>query len=751
MPVTVVVGAQWGDEGKAKVIDLLAKEHTYVVRYQGGHNAGHTVVVAGERYALQLVPSGILYDHVVPVIGNGVVVDLPTLFGEIDALEARGISCRRLQVSSRAHLIFPWHQAQDAIAEAMRGDDKIGTTLKGIGPAYADKARRVGLRAGDVLDAGSFAEHVKVRAVAENRQLADAGSEPLDVDEIVERFSEFGARLAPYVVDTVGLLHEALAAGAHLLLEGAQATFLDLDHGTYPYVTSSNPTAGGACVGTGLGPRDIDRVVGITKAYTTRVGAGPFPTELTDADGDALVDVGREFGTVTGRRRRAGWLDCVMLRHAVRLNSLTELALTKLDVLDGFETVKVCTGLPTRRRRVDALSRPVRRRRPRGADLPGSSRMGDDPQRSADSGRPAPRRPRPHRPRRAGGGGTRRRRRRRGGARRPSALASMIERYALPEMAAVWADTTRMGRWLEIELLATEAHAELGVVPVAAAKECRERAPIVDDDFVAAVAERERITDHDVAAFVDVVQARIGTPAAAWIHYGLTSSDIVDTALCWAMRDAVDLLLTAANELLATLVPLAACTHRHDDDRAHPWDPRRADDLRRQGRPVGAPGGSRPHAPAPRHERRSPSASRQGQWGHTRTSTPRSRPTSVRRSGCVRCQRRRSSHEIVTPSFYGRVPPPRRRARRWPSNCVTCKGRRWRRSAKASSRARRARRRCPTNAIRSPPRRSADWPASSVRTSRQACKMSRSGTNATSPIHPSNGSCCRTRRSSAIT
>jgi adenylosuccinate synthase len=344
MPVTVVVGAQWGDEGKAKVIDLLAKEHSYVVRYQGGHNAGHTVVVRGERYALQLVPSGILYDHVVPVIGNGVVVDMPTLFSEIDALEARGISCARLQVSSRAHLIFPWHQAHDAIAEAMRGDDKIGTTLKGIGPAYADKARRVGLRAGDVLDAAAFADHVKTRAVAENRELTAAGGEPLDVDDIVTRFSEFGTRLAPYVVDTVGLLHEALASGGHVLLEGAQATFLDLDHGTYPYVTSSNPTAGGACAGTGLGPRHIDRVVGITKAYTTRVGAGPFPTELTDADGDTLVDVGREFGTVTGRRRRAGWLDCVMLRHAVRLNSLTELAVTKLDVLDGFATVKVCTG-----------------------------------------------------------------------------------------------------------------------------------------------------------------------------------------------------------------------------------------------------------------------------------------------------------------------------------------------------------------------------------------------------------------------
>jgi len=344
MPVTVVVGAQWGDEGKAKVIDLLSKEHTYVVRYQGGHNAGHTVVVGGERYALQLVPSGILYDHVIPVIANGVVVDLPTLFSEVDMLESRGISCSELKVSSRAHLIFPWHQAHDAIAEAMRGDDKIGTTLKGIGPAYADKSRRVGIRVGDVLDPDRFARLVRERAVAENMLIEQAGGEPLDVDEIVEHFGQLGARVAPYVADTVGLLHGALASGAHVLLEGAQATFLDLDHGTYPYVTSSNPTAGGACAGTGLGPRDIDRIVGITKAYTTRVGAGPFPTELFDVDGDTLVDVGKEFGTVTGRRRRAGWLDCVMLRQAVRLNSLTELALTKLDILDGFESIKICTG-----------------------------------------------------------------------------------------------------------------------------------------------------------------------------------------------------------------------------------------------------------------------------------------------------------------------------------------------------------------------------------------------------------------------
>ena len=344
MPVTVVVGAQWGDEGKAKIIDLLSKEHTYVVRYQGGHNAGHTVVVDGEKYALQLVPSGVLYDHVIPVIANGVVVDLPTLFHEIDMLESRGISCADLKVSSRAHLIFPWHQAHDAIAEAMRGDDKIGTTLKGIGPAYADKARRVGVRIGEVVDLDHFAETVRARAIAENLVIVQAGEDPLDVDDIVERFVEFGRRLQPYVADTVTLLHEALARGEQVLLEGAQATFLDLDHGTYPYVTSSNPTAGGACAGSGLGPRDIDRIVGITKAYTTRVGAGPFPTELLDDDGDTLIDVGKEFGTVTGRRRRAGWLDCVMLRQAVRLNSLTELALTKLDILDGFDEVKVCTG-----------------------------------------------------------------------------------------------------------------------------------------------------------------------------------------------------------------------------------------------------------------------------------------------------------------------------------------------------------------------------------------------------------------------
>ena len=343
MPVTVVVGAQWGDEGKAKVIDLLAADHTHVVRYQGGHNAGHTVVVGDEKYALQLVPSGVLYPHIIPVIGNGVVVDMPTLFREIDTLESRGISCAKLKVSSHAHLIFPWHQALDALYEQGRGDGRIGTTLKGIGPAYADKARRIGLRAGDVLDPEAFAAAVRAATNYQNTEIAALGGEALYVDGVVQEFSELGARLAPYVTDTVEMLHEALDADDAILLEGAQATFLDLDHGTYPYVTSSNPTAGGACVGTGIGPRYLSRIVGITKAYTTRVGAGPFPTELTDELGDRLVDIGREFGTVTGRRRRTGWLDCAMLRKAVRINSLTEIALTKLDVLDTFAEVKVCT------------------------------------------------------------------------------------------------------------------------------------------------------------------------------------------------------------------------------------------------------------------------------------------------------------------------------------------------------------------------------------------------------------------------
>ncbi|MBJ7363198.1 MAG: adenylosuccinate synthase, partial [Ilumatobacteraceae bacterium] len=344
MSVTVVVGTQWGDEGKAKVIDLLAASHQIVARYQGGHNAGHTVVIGDQKYALQLTPSGVFYDTVTPVIGNGVVVDLPTLFKEIDALESRGVSTARLKVSSLAHLIFPWHQAMDAAQEAARGDGKIGTTLKGIGPAYVDKVKRAGIRVGEVLDIRSFEQRVRDRAVAARREVSDVGGDTFDVEEVVTAFVAYAERLTPYVADTVNLLHDARERGENILLEGAQATFLDIDHGTYPYVTSSNPISGGAAVGSGLGPRHIDRIVGITKAYTTRVGMGPFPSELTDALGEALVDIGREYGTVTGRRRRTGWLDTVMLRHATRVNSLTEIALTKLDVLDTFDEVKVCTG-----------------------------------------------------------------------------------------------------------------------------------------------------------------------------------------------------------------------------------------------------------------------------------------------------------------------------------------------------------------------------------------------------------------------
>ncbi|MCE2817505.1 MAG: adenylosuccinate synthase [Ilumatobacteraceae bacterium] len=344
MAVTVVVGTQWGDEGKAKVIDLLAASHSIVARYQGGHNAGHTVVIGDQKYALQLTPSGVFYDTVTPVIGNGVVVDLPTLFKEIDSLESRGISTARLKVSSLAHLIFPWHQAIDAALEAARGEGKIGTTLKGIGPAYVDKVKRSGIRVGEVLNPATFETKVRERATAARREVSDIGGDTFDVEQVVAEFVAYAARLVPYVADTVNLLHDAREKGEHILLEGAQATFLDVDHGTYPYVTSSNPTSGGAAVGSGLGPRHIDRVVGIAKAYTTRVGMGPFPSELTDALGEALVDIGREYGTVTGRRRRTGWLDTVMLRHAMRLNSLTEIALTKLDVLDTFDEVKVCVG-----------------------------------------------------------------------------------------------------------------------------------------------------------------------------------------------------------------------------------------------------------------------------------------------------------------------------------------------------------------------------------------------------------------------
>jgi adenylosuccinate synthase len=357
MPATVVVGTQWGDEGKGKFTDLVAKEMHVVVRYQGGHNAGHTIVVDGESFALQLVPSGILYDHITPVIGNGVVVDPRVLLAELDTLAAKGVDTSRMLVSGNAHLVLPYHQELDKVIERRLGKNKLGTTKRGIGPTYADKASRVGLRVQDLLDPKIFRQKLDVVLKEKNAVLAKVYNQlPLSADDIAAEYLDVCApRLAPMIADTVNVVHEALDAGQHVLLEGAQATFLDLDHGTYPFVTSSNPVAGGACVGAGIGPRHIDRVMGIAKAYVTRVGSGPFPTELLDDIGDHLVEVGHEYGVNTKRRRRPGWFDAVMMRHAVRLNSLSEVALTKLDVLDGLDVIKVCVAYEIDGERVEHL------------------------------------------------------------------------------------------------------------------------------------------------------------------------------------------------------------------------------------------------------------------------------------------------------------------------------------------------------------------------------------------------------------
>ncbi len=358
MPATVIVGTQWGDEGKGKLTDLLAKEMSMVVRYQGGHNAGHTIVVDGESFALQLIPSGILYPSITCVIGNGVVVDPGVLIEEVDALERRGIDASpRLKVSGNAHLVMPYHQELDRMSERYLGRNKLGTTKRGIGPAYADKATRVGLRVQDLLDPKIFRQKLELVVKEKNQILAKVYNRlPLSAERIAHDYLDvYAPRIEPMITDTVGLVHEALDAGQHVLLEGAQATFLDLDHGTYPFVTSSNPVAGGACVGAGIGPRQIDRVVGIAKAYVTRVGAGPFPTELLGEVADDIIERGHEWGTNTGRRRRVGWFDAVMIRQAVRLNSLSEIALTKLDILDPLDTVKVCVAYELEAVRYDHL------------------------------------------------------------------------------------------------------------------------------------------------------------------------------------------------------------------------------------------------------------------------------------------------------------------------------------------------------------------------------------------------------------
>jgi adenylosuccinate synthase len=351
------VGTQWGDEGKGKLTDLLAKETSMVVRYQGGHNAGHTIVVDGEVYILQLIPSGALYDHIVPVIGNGVVVNPAVLITEMDKLESKGIDCSRLKVSGNAHLIMPYHAQIDALTERRLGKNKLGTTKSGIGPAYADKVNRIGLRVQDLLDAKIFREKLRVVLKEKNQVLAKLFNQlPLELDEIADLYlDEYLPRIEPFIADTVRLVHEALEAGQHVMFEGAQATFLDVDHGTYPFVTSSNPVAGGACVGAGVGPRDITRVIGIAKGYVTRVGSGPFPTELHGEEADELIEWAQEFGAVTGRRRRVGWFDAVMARHAARLNSLTELVVGKIDKLDRFERIKVCVAYEIDGRKVEDM------------------------------------------------------------------------------------------------------------------------------------------------------------------------------------------------------------------------------------------------------------------------------------------------------------------------------------------------------------------------------------------------------------
>ncbi len=345
MPGIVLVGAQWGDEGKGKATDAMGADADYVVKFNGGNNAGHTVVVGGEKYALHLLPSGILTPGCTPVIGNGVVIDLSVLFEEIDALSARGLDCSSLLVSANAHLIAPYHRVMDKVTERFLGKRRIGTTGRGIGPAYSDKINRVGLRVQDLFDENILRQKVEGALEQKNHLLAKVyNRRMITVDEIVDELLTYADRLRPMVRDTSLELTRAIDRGDVVLFEAGQATMLDVDHGTYPFVTSSNATAAGACTGTGVPPNRLDRVVAVLKAYTTRVGEGPFPTELLDDDGQRLREAGGEFGTTTGRPRRCGWLDIPIARYAVRINGITDFVVTKLDVLTGWEQIPVCVA-----------------------------------------------------------------------------------------------------------------------------------------------------------------------------------------------------------------------------------------------------------------------------------------------------------------------------------------------------------------------------------------------------------------------
>ncbi len=346
MPAIVLLGAQWGDEGKGKVTDLLGSRVDYVVRFSGGNNAGHTVITPdGQKYALHLMPSGALHPNAEIVIGNGVVVDPKVLLAEIDGLTERGVDVSRLLISADAHLVMPHHRALDRVVERYLGTARIGTTGRGIGPAYGDKVARMGIRVQDLLDPGILRQKLELVLREKNQILVKVyNRKAFDVDAVVEEYLTYAERLKPYIADTRLILNKALEAGKTVFMEGAQATLLDLDHGTYPFVTSSNPTSGGACVGTGIAPTRITRVIGVIKAYTTRVGSGPFPTELTDEMGEHLRKTGGEYGTTTGRPRRCGWFDAVIGRYAVRVNGITDLVVTKLDILSGLEQVPVCVG-----------------------------------------------------------------------------------------------------------------------------------------------------------------------------------------------------------------------------------------------------------------------------------------------------------------------------------------------------------------------------------------------------------------------
>ena len=356
MSAIIIVGAQWGDEGKGKATDILGGRVDYVVKPNGGNNAGHTVVVGGEKYELKLLPAGVLSENATPILGNGVVVNLEALFEEIDGLEARGANASRLKISANAHLVAPYHQQLDRVQERFLGKRAIGTTGRGIGPTYADKVARVGLRVQDVFDESILRQKIESALDVKNQMLVKMyNRRAISVEETMDYFGRYAERLEPMVIDAERVLNDAISAGKHVLMEGGQATMLDVDHGTYPFVTSSNPTAGGACVGAGIGPTKITGVLGIVKAYTTRVGAGPFPTELFDKWGEFLQVTGGEVGVNTGRVRRTGWYDSVIARYASRVNGFTDLFLTKLDVLTGIGEIPICVAYDVDGKRFDEM------------------------------------------------------------------------------------------------------------------------------------------------------------------------------------------------------------------------------------------------------------------------------------------------------------------------------------------------------------------------------------------------------------